>query len=142
MKVRNVSEVKSHLGMIVAVGALALFSGNAWAVPLTNTNISQATFDSYAGAAVNSVLVSKYDFSPATAGGDGEIRSQVFEGEGSAAGLLVYIYQIVLYSNSTAGQEEGISFNFTGGPSTVDGITSFYVDPATSPPAGFAAGVQ
>lgn len=143
MKVSNEFGAKrSRLALLMAIGIMALFSGRAWAVTLTNTNISQATFDSLAGAAVNSALVSTYDFSPATAGGDGEIRSQVFEGEGDAAGLFVYIYQIVLYSTSSAVQEEGISFNFVGGPSTVSGMTSFYIGTTPSPPAPFDPGVQ
>lgn len=134
----------------IAVLGVSLSPGPAHAVLLSNTSVDNGAFGgggatpAFAGAAVVAPLLSTFDFDPATAGGDGSVRSQVFTGIGAAAGLFVYVYQITHFASSSEIEVGGISFDFSTSPALTPAgaITSFFVGtaPLAPPPAGFVAG--
>jgi hypothetical protein len=77
---------------------------------LTNTEIDVADWSSIAGTAVSSALVSTFDFSPATTGGDGQVVSQVFDGIGDLDGFIIFAYQATLFSGSSSTDLTKLSF--------------------------------
>jgi hypothetical protein len=106
-------------------------STHSWAVPLSNTNISWSQFTSLADLS-SPVGIPFPDTFIFAGGPQGEITSGVFTGIGDAAGLYVYIYQILVYS-TPSGKVDELSIPLLGpGPTTVSvsgvgNVSSFYI---------------
>ncbi len=117
--------MNSFIGALVIVGALAT---SAKAVPLTNTSITQASFDStFDTITPVASLTSTFDFAPTVLGGDGTVTTTVYSGTGIATGTFAYVYQIAVKTNPPASDiVSGISFDFSNlvplGP-----ISSFFI---------------
>jgi hypothetical protein len=86
----------------------------AEAVNLTNTDLSGAEFDAIIGATVTGPNVSLFNF-----GGDdddGTVTSEVFVGEGAAAGYYVYTYKVSLDDPAAVNFIQGLTVPFLTNP--------------------------
>ncbi len=130
---RQLSTSCCFLSLVLPVVFLGVFrTGPAWAIPLTNTSVSQDYVQGdqsvLRGNAVAPLSISAFDFDPGVGGTEGYVLSQVFAGNGPAAGGFVYLYMIQLASSSVSSVSE-LSFAFDASLSVIPGVgTSFFVD--------------
>lgn len=126
-------------GLVLAAVALAApTASHAATLTLSNTAVTGGFVDGLLGAPRTGVIQGGYDFLPSNPGGDGWIRSQVFEGAGAAAGQFVYLYQLRHFDTSSENTVGGFSFDWgAGAPASVGGITSWYATTDSATTGGF-----
>ena len=149
--------VRAVLGVTALIGVV-VFPQMVQAVSLSNTGITSGSFASFADISSPTSMVTTFDYSPGTLGGDGDVWSSVFPGIGGALGNYVYLYQINHFTTSSEAKASGISFDWnspvvpplvsfyiTDGPGTLaptsvdldaGGVMSFFFTPPGSIPKG------
>jgi len=150
MKVLKVSLTEVLLTIAICL-LVSCYVTPAEAVPLSNTEISWAQFESIADInnPVTDALEGFFDFEIAGVNfffPDGSVYSQVFPGIGSAEGLNVYVYQFQVFPGSDVSLTE-VSFEFPVNPANfpvkIDGedVTSFWVN-ESDPGIGIGPGAS
>jgi hypothetical protein len=126
-------------GLVLAgVAFAAPTASHAAVLALSNTGVTGGTLDGWLGAPRTGVIQGGFDFLPSNPGGDGWIRSQVFEGAGAAAGQFVYLYQLRHFPDSSEASIGGFSFDWgSEAPASVGGVTSLYTTGASGTAVGF-----
>ena len=112
---KSMSRIWMALVVGVSLGLTLMWVSPVKAGPLTITTTDWKTFSAYLGDPVADPLLDYFDFyssDETMPSVDGEVISAVYHGKGAATGLYVYLYQLKLYSTSSAGYMSGIAFNF------------------------------
>ena len=145
MKVLKVSLTEVLLTIAICL-LVSCYVTPVEAVPLSNTEISWAQFESIADInnSVTDALEGFFNFEIAGVDSffpDGLVYSQVFPGKGSAAEFNVYVYQFQVYELFSDVSLTEVSFEFPVNPENFpvkiddDDVTSFWVN-ETDPDIG------